>query len=193
MLKFRSHLHNYASIADFEKSCLEKFQTTKKELTSILGVDCNIELSGFNPQFDIEPFYLESFHFSMTCYEYVMSFNDCSSTFDETFIDLTKLCLVRLDMNFNLDSIELQHTDMGKISDEPHTCSGIRIVYSIPEASAHIIVKHSADVSHGLDGLLIEEFNRHGTLISVVDEATSILDKFKKAASKADLQLDSIG
>lgn len=192
MLKFRSHLQNYASIADFEQSCLEKFEIIKKELTTILGVDCNIELSGFNPQFTIEPFYLESFHFSMTCYEYVMSFNGCSSTFDDIFIDLTKLCFVHLNKNFNLDSIELQHTDMGKSSDEHRAFSGIRIVYSIPETSANIIVKHSADVSHGRDGILMEEFNRHGTLISVVDEATSILHKFKKAASKADVQLESI-
>jgi hypothetical protein len=192
MLKFRGNIEAYKSIDDFKQNYLDRFDTVKKQLTDILGVDCNIELASFRPQLSIQPFYLESFHYSLTCFEYVLSFNDCSSTFDETFIGLTKLCFVRLDKNFNLDSIELQHTDIEKLSNEPRAYSGIQVVYSVPESSAKIIVKHSPNVSHGRDGLLMEEFNRQGTLISVVDEATSILDKLKKAASKADVKLESI-
>ncbi len=192
MLKFRGNIEAYKSIDDFKQNYLDRFDTVKKQLTDILGVDCNIELASFHPQLSIQPFYLESFHYSLTCFEYVLSFNDCSSTFDETFIGLTKLCFVRLDKNFNLDSLELKYTDMGKLSDEPRAYSGIQVVYSVPESSAKIIVKHSPDVSHGRDGLSIEEFNRHGTLSSVVDDATSILDKLKKAASKADVKLEPI-
>lgn len=192
MLKFRGNIDAYKSIDDFKQNYLDRFDTVKKQLTDILGVDCNIDLASFRPQLSIQPFYLESFHYSLTCFEYVLSFNDCSSTFDETFIGLTKLCFVRLDKNFNLDTIELQHTDIVKLSDEPRAYSGIHIVYSVPEASAKIIVKHSPDVSHGRDGVLLEEFNLQGTLISVVDEATSILDKLKKVASKPDVKLESI-
>jgi hypothetical protein len=192
MLKFRGNIEAYKSIDDFKQNYLDRFDTVKKQLTDILGVDCNIELASFLPQLSIQPFYLESFHYSLTCFEYVLSFNDCSSTFDETFVGLTKLCFVRLDKNFNLDSIELQHTDIEKLSNEPRAYSGIQVVYSVPESSAKIIVKHSPDVSDGRDGLSIEEFNRQGTLSSVVDEATSILDRFKKAASKTDVKLESI-
>lgn len=192
MLKFRGNIEAYKSIDDFKQNYLDRFDTVKKQLTDILGADYNIDLASFRPQLSIQPFYLESFHYSLTCFEYVLSFNDCSSTFDETFVGLTKLCFVRLDKNFNLDSLELKYTDMGKLSDEPHACSGIQVVYSVPESSAKIIVKHSPDVSYGRDRLLIEEFNRQGTLSSVVYEATSILDKLKKSASKADVKLESI-
>lgn len=192
MLKFRSNIEAYKSVDDFKQNYLDRFAAVKNQLTAILGVDCNIELASFKPQLSIEPFYLESFHYSLTCFEYVLSFNDCSSTFDETFIGLTKLCFVYIDKDFNLERIELQHTDMGKISEGSRFYSGIHIVYSVPAESAKVLVKHSPDVSHGHDGFLREDLNPQGTLISVVDEATSVLNKLKKAANKADVTLESL-
>lgn len=189
MLKFRSYLQNYASLADFEQSCLEKFETVKKELTSILGVDCNIELSSFNPQFNIEPFYLESFHFSMTCYEYVMTFNHGTSRFDETLIGLTKLRFVQLNEKINLENLELHHTVIGKIENNDRSCSSILVSYSVPEKSGNVVVKYSPDVSNGR---VMEEFIHNGTLVSIVDGATSILHKLQKAVKNSEAILEPI-
>lgn len=189
MLKFRSHLQNYASIADFEQSCLEKFEIVKKELTAILGIECNIELSGFNPQFNIEPFYLESFHFSMTCYEYVMTFEHGSSRFDETLVGLTKLRFVELDENLNLGNLDLQHLVIGKISSNDLAHSSINVSYSVPEKSGTVVVKYSPDVR---DGRVIERFSSNDTLISIVDEATSILNKLKEAVKNSEAILEPI-
>lgn len=189
MLKFRSHLQSYQSIDDFKQSCLERFESVKKELTDILGVDCHIELSSFNPQFSIEPFYLESFHYSLRCFEYVMTFASSSYTFDDTLIGLTNLRLVHLDKDLNLDSVELKHTDIGKISTGNRSFSGINISYSIPESCAHVIVKHSPDVS---EGRLIEDFTRDGTLMFIIDEATSILNKFKESVNNSTAKLEPV-
>lgn len=189
MLKFRSHLHNYASIADFEKGCLEKFELAKKELIAVLGVDCNIELSGFNPQFNIEPFYLESFNFSMTCYEYVMTFQHGSSTFDETLVGLIKLRFVQLDENLNLKSLALQHLVIGKLSENDLSHSSIKVSYSVPEKCGNVTVKYSPDVSNGR---VMEEFICNDTLVSTVDKATSVLSKLKEAVKHSEAILEPI-
>lgn len=182
MSKFKAKSSDYPSLADFKQSCFERFELVKKDLNAILGVECNIELSNFTPDFHKKTIYLEAWNLSSKGFEYVMEFRDTPVRLEKTFIGESYLHSVRFDENFNLSVIELRHTAIGKLLNDDRSLSSIWLTHAVQSKISDVIIKHTPDVSFGL---LIDKFNRTADIISVLDEATSVLNGFKKAAQES--------
>lgn len=186
MIKFKASSKDYASMDDFKQACFNRFELVKKELNALLGVDCNIELSSFSPQFSKNNIYHEAWNLSSKDFEYVMSFESVSRKFDKTSIGMVNVSSIGLDNTLSLNKIALHHIAVGKTADEDRSYAGIRIVYSVSDTCADVSVKYASDVS---DGALSSAFTKVGSLISIVDESTSILKGFKESRKVVDVQL----
>lgn len=182
MSKFKAKSEDYPSLADFKQACLDRFELVKKELNAILGVDCKIELSNFTPDFHKKTIYLEAWNLSSKGFEYVMDFRDTPVCIEKTFIGSSYLYSVSFDENFNLSVIKLRHTAIGKLANNDCSLSSICLTHFVHSKVSDVLVKHTPDARVGL---LLDKFNRTADIISVLDEATSVLNGFKKAAQES--------